>query len=265
MMEKKYVLTFIDDFSHFTVVYCISSKSEVFGCFEAMVTSQFNVKISRFRCDNGREYTSNEMVQYFKERGIRFEYAIRYTQCQDGVAERYNRTLSERARCMMLSWKLPKYLWSEAIYASVYVINRSPTLALQDKVPAEVWSGERQNLKKLRVFGCVAYLRLPKELIGGKFESRSVKCHMLGYCPNGYRLWSVEDKRVIFGHDVVFQENKFTHDELSILDIVQNEPVKNESPNTTKLEVISKIETAVESDKSDRIVRRSYRVSKPPD
>lgn len=66
---NRYILMFIDDYTHFTVAYLLKKKSEVFHYFqiyEAMVTTHFNLKISRFRCDNGREYTSKEIIQVFQ-------------------------------------------------------------------------------------------------------------------------------------------------------------------------------------------------------
>lgn len=110
---KKYILTFIDDFTHFTAIYLLKAKSEVFRffkLFEAMATAHFNLQVSRFRCDNEREYLSTEMKDYFEEQGIQYEFTIRYTPEQNGVAERMNRTILEKARCMLLGSGLPKYL-----------------------------------------------------------------------------------------------------------------------------------------------------------
>ena len=44
-----------------------------------------------------------------------------------------------------------------------YVANRSPSLALDDKTPHEVCSGKKPSLQHLRVFGCDAYVHVPKE------------------------------------------------------------------------------------------------------
>jgi hypothetical protein len=151
--EKQYILTFIDDYTHFVVVYLLETKSEVFKYFkqyEAMVNSHFERRISRLRCDNGREYLSNDMTKYLKSRGIQHELTIRYTPQQNGVAERMNRTLMERARCMLLGSKLEKCLWTEAILTAAYLVNRSPTSSLKDQVPAELWYGEKPNLNKLK-------------------------------------------------------------------------------------------------------------------
>lgn len=212
---KRYLLTFIDDFTHFTAAYALEAKSEVykfFKVYEAMATAHFNMKISRFRCDNGREYISNDIRSFFDEKGIQCEFTIRYTPEQNGVAERMNRTIIERARCMILNSKLTKNFWSEAALTAVYLINRSPTSALDGELPATLWYKETPNLKKLRVFGCVAFLKIPKEISGGKFDSRSKRCFMLGYCANGYKLWCPEEKKIIYGRDVVFDESRFQFD-----------------------------------------------------
>lgn len=64
-----------------------------------MAEAHFNIKLSRLRCDNGREYLSTEMKNYCAGKGIQYEFTIRYTPQQNGVAERMNRTIIERARC----------------------------------------------------------------------------------------------------------------------------------------------------------------------
>lgn len=73
-------------------------------------------------------------------------------------------------------------------------------------MPATMWYGDKPKMRKPKIFGCLAYLHLPKELVAGKFDSRIKKCFMTGYCPNGYRLWCPEDKRIILGKDVKFDE-----------------------------------------------------------
>jgi hypothetical protein len=72
---------------------------------------------------------------------------------------------------------------------AVYVVIHCPTTALKDCVPAELWYKQKPSVGKIKVFRYLAYLKKPKELIGGKFESRTLKYYFLGYCVNGYRLW----------------------------------------------------------------------------
>eukprot|EP00253_Pinus_taeda_P030986 PITA_30986 len=60
-----------------------------------------------------------------------------------------------------------------------YLVNKSPSLALEDKTPQEVWTGKKPSLSHLRVFGCDAYVHVPKEK-RTKMDSKSEKCIFIG-------------------------------------------------------------------------------------
>lgn len=65
--NKRYFVTFLDDYTHFVIVYLLEHKSELFKCFkqfEAFVTSKFNCRIGSLKCDNGKEYCSNEFTSF---------------------------------------------------------------------------------------------------------------------------------------------------------------------------------------------------------
>ena len=73
-----------------------------------------------------------------------------YTPQQNGLAERMNRTLLERVRCMMLEAGLPKKFWGEAVNTAAYLVNRCPSTALDFKTPEEVWTGHPPSFDNLR-------------------------------------------------------------------------------------------------------------------
>ncbi|KAK4392785.1 Retrovirus-related Pol polyprotein from transposon TNT 1-94, partial [Sesamum angolense] len=58
-----------------------------------------------------------------------------YTPQQNGVAERMNRTLLNKVRCLLISSGLSKTFWGEALSTAVYLINRSPSVPLLGKIP----------------------------------------------------------------------------------------------------------------------------------
>lgn len=64
---------------------------------------------------------------------------------QNGIAERMNRTLDERARAMRLHVGLPKMFWTKSINMRTYLINRSPSVALEFELPEEKRSGKRDK------------------------------------------------------------------------------------------------------------------------
>jgi hypothetical protein len=73
---------------------------------------------------------------------------------------------------MLLDSNLPKHFWVEAVLTAVYLINRCPTRALPYQLlPAENWYGTKPNYRKLKVFGCIPYIRKPKIQTNSKFDT----------------------------------------------------------------------------------------------
>ena len=59
-------------------------------------------KIKEFRTDNGTECKSNDIQKYLKDNGIKHNTSVEYCHQSNGKAERLNRTLLEKARCMII-------------------------------------------------------------------------------------------------------------------------------------------------------------------
>ena len=58
---------------------------------------------------------------------------------------------------------LGQEFWVEAVDTACYLVNRSPSLTLEDKTSQEVWTGKKPSLSHLGVFGCYAHVHVPKE------------------------------------------------------------------------------------------------------
>jgi len=204
---KRYFVTFMDDFTHFCVVYFICAKSDVLECFQtyiAMAEAHFDSTISRLRCDNGGEYVGQRFMEFCRMKGIQMEFTVPYTPQQNGVSERFNRTILDKARAMIADSNLKKNMWNEAVLTAVYLLNRSPTAALNsDKTPYELWYGHKPDVSRFRIFGSKAYCHIPKEK-RSKLEPRSKTSHFVGYGGGGYRLW--DGKQIFIARDVVIEE-----------------------------------------------------------
>ncbi|KAE9565727.1 hypothetical protein PC116_g28540 [Phytophthora cactorum] len=211
---KRYFVTFTDDKSHFCVVYLLRNKSEVadkFAEFVAMAETQTGKRVKTLRSDNGGEYTSGAMAKFCKDRGIEQKFTPPYTPQLNGVAERMNRTLVECARCMLEHAGLSKSYWGEAVMTATFLRNRCPTRAItHDKSPHQVWTGKKPLLANLKVFGCHAYVHVPKEK-RSKFDSKSVRCRFVGYSEHekAYRFEELESGRVLISRDAQFMEDVF--------------------------------------------------------
>ena len=210
--KSMYYVSFIDDFSRKTWIYFLRKKSEVFDRFKefkALVENQTEKQIKVLRTDNGGEFCGNDLEEFCKKCGIARQKTTPYTPQQNGVAERMNRTLMEKARCMLSGAGIGQEFWAEAVGTACYLVNRSPSSALGDKTPQEVWTGKEPSLTHLKVFGCDAYVHVPKEN-RSKLDKKAEKCIFIGYKDGlkGYKLWNPETKKVVYSRDVVFREMK---------------------------------------------------------
>ena len=86
----------------------------------------------------------------------------------------------------MISSNIPKSLWGEAVMTACYLVNLTPSAALNGDTPHEKWNEKCANYSILRTFGCVAFTHQNE----GKLEPRARKCVFLGYPKGvkGYRL-----------------------------------------------------------------------------
>jgi len=74
-----------------------------------LIENQTGKKIKRLRINNGLEFCSNEFNDFYKKEDISKHFTIPRTPQQNGVAERMNRTILERVRCMLSHSGLRKY------------------------------------------------------------------------------------------------------------------------------------------------------------
>jgi transposase InsO family protein len=165
MGGAKYFVTFIDDFSRKVWVYVLKTKDQVLSLFKQFPVSverETEKKIKCIRTDNGGEYIG-PFHAYCKEQGIRHKFTPPKTPQLNGLAERMNRTIVERVRCLLSSSNLPKYYWGEALLAVVYLINLSPSYPLQRDVPNKVFYGKEVSYDHLKVFGCKAFIHIPQD------------------------------------------------------------------------------------------------------
>lgn len=120
-----------------------------------MVENYMGKKIKIFRSDGGTEFCNSELSACFEKSGVVFQTTVPYSPQQNGKLERMNRTVMEKARCLLMESGLSKVFWAEAVNTAAYLVNRTPCTSTNDKTPEEVWTKVKPNLSHLRVFGCL--------------------------------------------------------------------------------------------------------------
>jgi hypothetical protein len=195
---EKYFVTFIDDYSKLAKVYCIKRKSEVSNCFIEYVNLVENItgkKVKNFVCDNGKEYMNSTMYNFIRDKGIHLIPCPPYVHELNGVAERYNRSIMDMARCLLKEANVNRKFWPEVIKAAAYLKNRTLTNTIENKSPYEIFFGEKPSAKHLKIYGSKVFVRVPDQLRKSKWDDKAKLGILLGYTETGYRI--LIDNKVI--------------------------------------------------------------------
>ncbi|XP_072933025.1 uncharacterized protein [Epargyreus clarus] len=153
-----------------------------------------------------------------------------YTPEQNGLCERFNRTIVERARCLLFEAKLDKSFWAEAVNTAVYLKNRTPASGLDQKTPIEVWTGRKPDLSHVRIFGSPVMMHVPKNK-RLKWDKKAVQFILVGYSENvkGYRLYNPETKKICTSRDVIIMEPDIVQIEINEGQIEKQQSIHGES------------------------------------
>ncbi|KAJ8889956.1 hypothetical protein PR048_009461, partial [Dryococelus australis] len=165
----------------------------------------------------GSLYFFTLIDKYTRELGIQHQTTCPYTPEQNGLVERLNCTLVEKARCLLIEARLDCTFWAEAVNTAAYLHNRSPSSVLDGQTPEEVLSGRKTRLAT-----------------------------PASYCENskGYQLLKQGTTGVIKSHDIVFVESEGTHSE--------TKKGVRKSPNPiTSLQIMEDTSTPIINDVED--------------
>ncbi|UYV74740.1 hypothetical protein LAZ67_12000761 [Cordylochernes scorpioides] len=192
---SNYFVTFIDDFSHYTAVYFMKNKNEVlekFKEYKNFVENFHERRIKTLRSDNGKEYCNSEFDWLLIKNGIRRQLSVPRTPQKNGVSERMNQTLLSIARGLLTESGIPITFWGDAIHTACYLRNKSPSKAIDNKIPEELWSGRESKIGYLKVFGCKYWCSIDDCHRKSKFSPKAEECVLIGY-PEGIKGYKREE------------------------------------------------------------------------
>ncbi|MBW0509720.1 hypothetical protein O181_049435 [Austropuccinia psidii MF-1] len=200
------------------VHYCanvklLKRKNKVFTHFKEYKNAAKNFqskKIKRIISDGGGEFKNNSFEQLCSKSGIKNCFSPAYTPQHNGISERGNRSIIEKARCLLIQFSLPMKFWGEAIATAAFLCNLIPKQDNNTRT-LENWYHPKPSLKHLKAFGCKARIRIPPQLCTQKFAPVSWKGVLLGYENNGssYRILRSWDQAVVISRHVVFDKKTF--------------------------------------------------------
>ncbi|MBW0550843.1 hypothetical protein O181_090558 [Austropuccinia psidii MF-1] len=133
--------------------------------------------------DGGGEFVNNHFKECARIGGFEHSISPPYIQEHNGIAERGNRLILEKARCLMLQTKLTDQFWAEVTSTATFLLNVAPKC---DKVsPYKKWFNQKPPVSNLQTFRC--------------YENHA----------SAYRILRLQDKQVVISRHVLFNETYF--------------------------------------------------------
>ncbi|CAI5492930.1 unnamed protein product [Closterium sp. Naga37s-1] len=210
-----YVLSLIDDFTRRVWSFPLPNKesatvAKVLRQWHKDVELECGRKLKAVRSDRGGEFLGDAVKAWKAEFGIKTQLSVADTPQQNGVVERWHRTMAEGIRTLLVDSGLPARLWGEALMWVVWVKNRVTHNALPASItPMEAWSGQKPHVGMARIWGCMGSVMLHGHEKGGKLDARTVMCVCVGVDmeSKGWRMLDRSLMRIRIARDVDFLEN----------------------------------------------------------
>ena len=218
-----HALVVVDDSSSYVYVKPLLSKAEAFPALKAWIKAAEIATDHTLKCirsDNGTEWSSFGEEEWKREAGFKWQKTTPYVSAQNGRAERMIRSLQEKMRAMLVQRSVPKELWPYAIMAAGHTLNLTPSTEA-NRIPYEDFHCKSAHglAKQLRVFGCLAWVHLPKKDHTGKHGVRAIPGIMVGYDDEhkGWKFFTPSHTPSIWwSNSATFHEAKGWHDRPSV-------------------------------------------------
>ena len=179
----RFVVRFIDSYSHFARAYFMKHKSKVLEkfrqfCIDEAVPKTFSSLT--LRSDDGGEYDDKAFDEFCFAQGIKHEMTAPFPPHQNGDANRRWQTVGDKARCRLKQANLPNFFWVRAVDVAFCLTNSCLSCSLPpNKTHFELFYSRKPDLSNLKVFGCSEFRFL--EVGVKKLDSKAVKEIFVGY------------------------------------------------------------------------------------
>ncbi|MBW0501922.1 hypothetical protein O181_041637 [Austropuccinia psidii MF-1] len=161
----RYFLTIVDQATSFNIVCLPKLKSDAFYQFvivKNLIENLNDQKIKTIVSDHGGEFVNDKFKKLANTNDFIHILSPPETPQHHGFAERANKTIIKKARCILNFSNLPKRYWAEAINTAIFLSNLIPTPSRSNHSPYFIWKGLPPRIRRLPVFGCRAIIPIPR-------------------------------------------------------------------------------------------------------
>ncbi|CAI7769227.1 unnamed protein product, partial [Closterium sp. NIES-53] len=185
--HERYFLLVVDDYSRYTTVFPLRSKSEV---PEVLIDW-----IRGAGCQLSESFHSDLPT-----------FTLPASPQKNRIAERRIGMVMDVARTSMIHAAAPHFLWPFAVHYAAHQINLQPRVSLPETTPTLRWMGKVGDASAFRVWGSRAFVR---DTTADKLSSRAVPCVFLGFPPDapGWQFYHPTSRHVLSSQDATFDES----------------------------------------------------------
>ncbi|CAI7750808.1 unnamed protein product, partial [Closterium sp. NIES-54] len=210
-----YFLLVVDDYSRYTTVFPLRSKSDVIEVLVDWIRAArlqlresfgSDFPVLRLHSDRGGEFSSARLGAFCRAQGIRQTFTLPASPQQNGIAERRIGMVMDVARTSMIHAAAPHFLWPFAAQYAAHQLNLQLRVSLPATSPTLRWTGKVGDASAFRVWGSRAFVR---DLSADKLSPRAAPCVFLGFPPDapGWQFYHPTSRRVLSSQDVTFDES----------------------------------------------------------
>ncbi|MBW0465265.1 hypothetical protein O181_004980 [Austropuccinia psidii MF-1] len=211
---KCYFLTIVDQSLSFNIFKFLQRKSKLFEKFQAVKITMENrqdKKLKKLVLKRGGEFINNKFKGLLNKCGFTHIFAPPETPQHNTFAERENKTILEKACCLLGISNLPANFWADAVNTAVLLSNLSPMESRGNLPPHFLWTNTAAKLSRLRTSGCRAVVYSLSRQIRWKLDPPRQPGILIGYDNNStaYRILLLNDLKVSITHHASFNEKVF--------------------------------------------------------
>ncbi|CAI7810054.1 unnamed protein product, partial [Closterium sp. NIES-54] len=180
--HEQYFLLVVDDYTHYTTVFPLQHKGDVPDVLIPWIRAtrlqlrerfESDFPVLRLHSDRGGEFSSDLLVAFCAEHGIRQTFTLPASPQHNGVAERRIGLVMEVARTSMIHAAAPHFLWPFAVRYAAHQLNLWPRVSLSETSPTLLWTGKVGDASRFGVWGARAFVR---DTTVDKLSPRAIPC-----------------------------------------------------------------------------------------
>ena len=210
----------VDQYCKYCWLWMLKSVSQVTGVVKQWLISTIKQKrhlqtdpdrsIMFWRSDNGPDFPKS-FTRMLQANGIEHERTGSKASQQNADAETWLNVLQKKCRTSLSFARAPRPWYGEAYMHTCVSLNHICRIANEDNAaPVTIMYGRRPDISKLKPFGCLAFINVPKKDRVGTVNSASHVGVLMGYVTGSdgrilaYRIYDFDTASFKHPYDVTF-------------------------------------------------------------